>query len=95
MAYTSNVNYSNYRPVSKMNPRLRQLAILLCGSTPRHDCFDICQCVIGKIIFFNRLSPFFKGPHFSGCLVFLIPRLRGIFFYFHHSGSLPSLGHGF
>jgi hypothetical protein len=28
MAYTSNVNYSNYRPVSKMNPRLRQLAIL-------------------------------------------------------------------
>ena len=28
MAYTSNVNYNNYRPVSKMNPRLRQLAIL-------------------------------------------------------------------
>lgn len=28
MAYTSNVNYSNYKPVSKMNPRLRQLALL-------------------------------------------------------------------
>jgi hypothetical protein len=28
MAYYNNVNYSNYRPVSKMNARLRQLAIL-------------------------------------------------------------------
>lgn len=28
MAYTSNVNYNNYRPVSKINPRLKQLAIL-------------------------------------------------------------------
>lgn len=28
MAYYSNINYSNYRPVSKMNARLRQLAIL-------------------------------------------------------------------
>ena len=28
MAYTSNINYSNYRPVSKINSRLRQLGIL-------------------------------------------------------------------
>ena len=28
MAYTNNINYNNYRPVSKMNPRVRQLAIL-------------------------------------------------------------------
>lgn len=28
MAYTNNVNYSNFRSTSKMNPRLKQLAIL-------------------------------------------------------------------
>lgn len=28
MAYTNNINYSSYRQGSKMNPRLRQLAIL-------------------------------------------------------------------
>ena len=28
MAYTNNINYSNYRSGSKMNPRLKQLAIL-------------------------------------------------------------------
>ena len=28
MAYTNNINYNSYRPGSKMNPRLRQLAIL-------------------------------------------------------------------